>query len=110
VLPFASGDARHVRKIIEFYASTADQSEQVAIDIARVGIAMMGGPQEPLQGLRAKYGDNVGRQIIYAATAQWAIQANAQRHSFVDQAVTRFINERQGTPAAKGLAATRPRR
>ena len=107
---FASGDGRHVRKIIEFYASTADQSEQVAIDIARVGIATMGGPQEPLQGLRAKYGEDFARQVIYAATAQWAILSNAKQHSFVDQAVTKFINERRGTPAAKALGTLRQAR
>jgi hypothetical protein len=107
---FASGDARHVRKIIEFYASTADQSEQIVLDTARVVVAMAGGPQEPLQGLRAKYGDDRARQIIYAATALWAVQSNARQHSFVDQAVTQFIKDRQGTPAAKGLAALRPPR
>jgi len=107
---FASGDARHVRKIIDFYASTADQSEQVAMDTARVVIAMGGGPQEPLQGLRAKYGEDSARQIIYAAIALWAVLSNARQHSFVDQAVTNFINERRGTPAATGLAALRQAR
>jgi hypothetical protein len=71
---------------------------------------MAGGPQEPLQGLRAKYGEDFARQIIYAASALWALQSNARQHNFVDQAVTQFINERQGTPAAKALTALRPRR
>jgi hypothetical protein len=107
---FASGDARHVRRIIDFYASTADQSEQIAQDTARVVIAMAGGPQEPLQGLRAKYGENFARQIIYAAVALWAVQSNARQHAYVDQAMTQFIKERQGTPAATGLAVLRQAR
>jgi hypothetical protein len=104
---FASGDGRHVRRIIDFYASTADQSELIAQDTARVVIAMAGGPQEPLQGLRAKYGEDFARQIIYAAVALWAVQSNARQHAFVDQTLTQYIKERRGTPAATALSVLR---
>ena len=107
---FASGDARYPGMILDFFAATANQSEEVAIDVARAVIAMAGGRKEVLQELRDKYGDDLARQIVYAAAALWALQANARQHVFVDQTVARYITQRSGTPAAKALAAFRQRK
>ena len=107
---FASGDARYPGMILDFFAATANQSEQIAIDVARAVIAISGGSKEVLQELRGKYGDDLARQIVYAAAALWALQANARQHVFVDQAVARYITQKSGTPAAKGLAALRQRK
>jgi len=107
---FGSGDARYVRLIIDYFAQTANRSEDTAIDVAKTVVAMIGGPKEGLQGLRTKYGDEVARQIIYSASALWALQSNARQHAFVDQAVAKYISERSGTPAAKALTALRQRK
>jgi hypothetical protein len=103
----ASGDGRYVQMILEFFAQTANQSDAVAIDVARQMLAVMGGPQVP--DLRQKYGDAGTVRIVYAAVALWALQSNSKRHPFVDQVVTKYITEQSGTPAAKALAAVRPR-
>src|SRR5262249_54558736 len=103
---FASGDARYPGMILDFFAATANQSEQVAIDV----VAIAGGSKEVLQELRGKYRDDLARQIVYAAAALWALQANARQHVFVDQTMARYITQKSGTPAAKVLAALRQRK
>jgi hypothetical protein len=104
---FASGDARYVRMVADFLAQIANRSEAVAVDIARVVLAMIGGPKDTLQALRGKYGDDDFRQIVYAATAAWALLANSRQHAFVDEAVTKYVSERSGTPVAKVLSSLR---
>jgi hypothetical protein len=107
---FASGDTRYVAMIADFFAQTANRSEDIAIDVAETALAMIGGPKDKAGKLRGKYGDDGARQIIYAASALWALQSNAQQHVFVDRFVTKYISDHAGTPAAKALAALRPRR
>jgi hypothetical protein len=74
---FASGDERYVRMIIDFLAQTANRSEPIALDVARTTAAMSGGPQEIYGQLKGKYGEALGAEIIVAATAGWALGANA---------------------------------
>ena len=104
---FASGDDRFVTMIVDFFARTANRSELVAIDVAKIVLAFMGGPKEILTELRSKYGDALAREIIFAASALWALQSNAIKHSFVERAVTKFGKDHAGMPAAKALAFLR---
>jgi len=104
---FASGDGKFVQMITEYFARTADLDELIAIDVARVVIAMAGGPKEILGQLRGQYGDVAARQIISAATALWALQANAREHEFVERVVAKYIADHPGTPAQKALVALR---
>jgi hypothetical protein len=106
---FASGDGRHARKIIDFFAQTANRSEQLAYDAARTAVAMSGGPKEVYGELRGKYGDALGREIVFAGTALWALASNARRHQFVNEAITTYIRENPTTYATKPLEALRPK-
>jgi hypothetical protein len=106
---FASGDAKFVLMIIDYFARTANLDEDVARDIARTVVAMAGGPRDVFNQLRGRYGVLAARQVVFAASALWAIQSNARQHEFVDGVVTKYIAEHPGTPAQKALVATRPR-
>jgi hypothetical protein len=105
---FASGDGRYPRTIIEFFARTANRSELVALDVAKIALAMLGGSKEILTQMRGKYGDAPAREMVFAATALWALTTNAQRHAFVDKAVADYVQEQAGSHAAKALSALRP--
>ncbi|WP_137042584.1 hypothetical protein [Pseudolabrys sp. FHR47] len=105
----ASGDPRYVRKIIGYFAATANESELVAIDVARTAVAMAGGPKEIYNELKSKYGEK-GRQIIFAGVALWALQSNARQHEFVDREVAAYLSTNPGTPASKALSALRSKR
>ena len=70
---------------------------------------MAGGPKDIYPKLRAKYGDAGTVQIIYAATALWAVTANARELPFVAEVVAKYIHSHAGTPAAKALAALTPK-
>jgi hypothetical protein len=102
---FAAGDGRYVVPIIEFFANTANASEPVAIDIAKIAIEIMGGPKDTVKGLKEKYGEARARQMVYAATALWAIQSNARQHEYVRQTTAKYIEDHPGTPATKALSA-----
>jgi len=105
---FASGDGRYARKLMDFFAKTANRSEAVAQDVARTVLAMTKGPKEVLMELRGKYGDAGFIEIVHAATALWAVASNARQHPFVDRAVAAYMRENPGTPATKALGAVRP--
>jgi hypothetical protein len=105
---FASGDPKFVQMIIDFYARTANRSEGAAIDIVKTAISIAGGPEGPKLG--PKYGDDVGRQIVYAAIALWALGSNSQQHEFVNGAVGQYIDGHPGTPATKGLSVVTGRK
>jgi len=45
---FASGDERYVRIIADLLAMTANRSEFMAIDVAKVVLAISGGPRDIL--------------------------------------------------------------
>jgi hypothetical protein len=102
---FAAGDGRYVVPIIDFFANTANASEPVAIDIAKTVIEMMGGPKDTIKGLKEKYGEARARQMVYAATALWAIQSNVRQHEYVRQTTAGYIGGHPGTPATKALSA-----
>lgn len=101
---FASGDGHFVSMIIDFFAKTANRSEPVAIDVVRTTAANMGGPKEVLSELRGKYGDALARDIVFASAALWALQVNARQHSFVEQALHKYVADHAQSPATKVLA------
>lgn len=109
---FASGDARFPRMIVEFFARTVNRSEQIALDVTKTTIALMGGSSEIYSQLKPKHGDAVAFEIIIAATALWSLQSNAREHEFVDQVIAQYLHEFSATYAAKALTAIRnvPRR
>jgi hypothetical protein len=107
---FASGDERYARMVADFLATTANRSEPVAIDVAKAVVAIMGGPQEPLRRLKDKYGDQVAREIIFAATAIWGLESNARQQPFIDEFLTRYVAENSSTLTAKLLTALRPKK
>jgi hypothetical protein len=102
---FAGGDGRYVRPIIDFFASAANNSELVALDVAKIAVSIGGGPNDVLKGLKDKYGETRARQLIYAGVALWAIGSNSRQHAFVKQTTTKYIQDHAGTPATKALSA-----
>ncbi|EJN14136.1 hypothetical protein PMI42_02306 [Bradyrhizobium sp. YR681] len=101
---FASGDERYVRMIIEFMAQTANRSEPVAIDIVAIVLAITGGPREILGQLKPKYGDEPAREMVFAATAAWALADNSRNHEKVARAMDTYVSGHPGTPASKLLS------
>jgi len=106
---FGSGDPKFVVMIIDYFARTANLDEEIARDIVRTVIAMTGGPRDIFNQLRARYGVLAARQVVFAASALWAIQSNARQHEFVDRVVAAYIDRHPGTLAQKALLATRPK-
>jgi hypothetical protein len=102
---FAAGDGHYVTPIINYFANTANKSELVALDLAKIVLEMIGGPKDTMKGLKEKYGEAGGLQMIFAATALWAIASNTRQHEFVRQITTRYIADHPGTPATKALSA-----
>jgi hypothetical protein len=102
---FATGDRRYPKKVIAFFADIANQSDAIAIDIAKVTASMAGGSGNILPTLKGKYGETVARQIIYGGVALWAVRANAVQHVFVRSAVDDQIEANPGMPATKVLTA-----
>jgi hypothetical protein len=107
---FASGDERYARTIADFIAATANRSEPIAIEVAKVTLAVVGGPQEPLRQLQGKYGDQFAREILFAAVATWGLEANARAHPFIDEFLTKYIAANSSTPTAKLLTAVRQKK
>lgn len=106
---FASGDERYVRKIIDFLARTADRSEPIAVDVALTTVAMSGGPTDIYNRLKEKYDQTLRTEVVFAATAGWALGANARRHEKVAHAMTVYISEHPSAFATKVLTVLRPR-
>jgi hypothetical protein len=106
---FASGDAKFVVMIIDYFARTANLDEEIARDIVRTVLAMAGGPREIFNELRTRYGVLAARQVVFASSALWAIQSNARQHEFVERVVTTYIDNHPGTLAQKALIATGPK-
>ena len=107
---FASGDEQYPMMIVDFLAATANRSELIATEIARAALAMSAeGPHGISGDLKNKYGERLTIEIIIAATAGWALRANAQQHSFVDNVLKRYIAANPGTPAAKLASVLRSR-
>jgi hypothetical protein len=106
---FASGDEKFVLMIIDYFARTANLDEEVARDITRTVFAMAGGPREIFNELRTRYGVLAARQVVFAASALWAIQSNARQHEFIDRVVVSYIDQHPDTLAQKALVATRPK-
>ena len=106
---FASGDPKFVVMIIDYFAKTANLDDEIAHDIARTVAAMAGGPREIFEQLRTRYGVLAARQVVFAASALWAIQSNARQHEFVNDVVTEYIDQHPGTGAQKALIVTRPK-
>ena len=106
---FASGDGKFAVMIIDYFARTANRSDPIALDISRIALALSGGPKEILGELRSRYGDDKARQLVFAASALWAVESNARQHAFVDKVLGQYIAAHPGTPAQKALAALRPK-
>jgi hypothetical protein len=104
---FASGDPRYVRMILDFVGQMANRSENMAVDITKVTMAMSGGSKEILNQVRAKYGDALFRGIVYTSTAEWALMANARQHPIVEKTMTDYIDESRESFAAKSLLSLR---
>jgi hypothetical protein len=100
---FASGEERHVRLILDRLAATANRSELIAIDVTRIVIAKLGGPQDILGQLKGKYGNAEAYDLIVASAAAWALASNARQHEFVDKAVKTYIADHPTSHAAKVL-------
>lgn len=102
---FASGDGRYPRMVIDFLARTANRSDDIAIEILKMVAALTGGDRNYLAQLRSKYDDATLIQMAHAATAAWALSANARQHPFVDRVVTDYVAGNSNTPTGRLLAA-----
>jgi hypothetical protein len=106
---FASGDAKFLRMILDYFARTANLDEAIGRDIVQTVAALAGGPKDIFVEMRQRYGVLGARQIVFAAEALLSLQVNAKQHAFVNAVVTKYVDEHPGTPAQKALIATRPR-
>lgn len=101
---FASGDGRYALMVADFFARTANRSEAMALDITRIVAGMVRRDYSDLAKLKDKYEPALLRDMVYAATAAWALTSNARQHAFIDSVVSRYISEHSGTLAAKVLS------
>jgi hypothetical protein len=101
---FASGDGRYPRMVIDVLARTANRSDDVAIDIAKLVLALVNHDRDFPAQVKSKYGEAMAIQMAYAATAAWALSANARQHPFVDKVVTDYATSNAQTPTGRLLA------
>lgn len=101
---FASGDGRYALMILDFFARMANRSEPIALDIARIAAGVARKDYGDLAKLKDKYDQRTFLDMVYAATAAWALTSNARQHAFVDKVVTRYISEHSATLAARVLS------
>ena len=104
---FATGDPVYIGKLIDFFSQMANRSDQMALDITAVTLAMTGGPKDVLQQIRAKYGDNILRAILYASTAEWALLSNSRQHKIVATTLDDWLGAHANSAAARSLMAVR---
>jgi hypothetical protein len=102
---FAEGDGRYVLMILDFFASVADQSEEIALDTARLTVAMVGGPKDIYETLKQRYAPAERGRIVIAAAALWATGSNVRQHDYVRQATATYIHDHPGTSATRALSA-----
>jgi hypothetical protein len=102
---FVEGDGRYVRMILDFFASITNQSELIALDTARLTVAMVGGPKDIYDTLEQRYDAAQRGRMVVAAAALWAIGSNVRQHDYVRQATAAYIQEHPGTSAVKALTA-----
>jgi len=102
---FAEGDGRYVGMILDFFASITNQSELIALDTARLTVAIVGGPKDIYDTLEQRYDAAQRGRMVVAAAALWAIGSNVRQHDYVRQATTAYIREHPGTSAVKALSA-----
>jgi hypothetical protein len=79
------------------------------LDIVQTVRAMTGGSREILTEMRSRYNDAQLREIILAASALWALIANAREHQFVSDVLTKYPEQHGGTPAARVISLVRPK-
>ena len=102
---FAEGDGRYVRMILDFFASITNQSELIALDTARITVAMVGGPKDIYDALKQRYDAAQRGRMVVAAAALWATGSNVRQHDYVRQATTAYIHDHPGTYAVRALSA-----
>jgi hypothetical protein len=102
---FAEGDGRYVRMILDFFASITNQSELIALDTARLTVAMVGGPKDIYDTLEQRYDAAQRGRMVVAAAALWAIGSNVRQHDYVRQATSDYIHDHPRTFAVRALSA-----
>ncbi|CCD86941.1 conserved exported protein of unknown function [Bradyrhizobium sp. ORS 285] len=102
---FVEGDGRYVRMILDFFASIANQSELIALDTARITVAMVGGPKDIYDQLKQRYDAGQRGRMVVAAAALWAVGANARQHDYVRETTADYIRDHKGTSAVRALSA-----
>jgi hypothetical protein len=106
---FASGDAKFVRLILDYFARTANLDDQIGRDIVQTVAALSGGPRDIYFQMRQRYGVLGARKVVFAAEALWSLQVNAKQHAFVNGVVAKYVAEHPGTSAQKAVIATGPK-
>ncbi len=106
---FASGDAAFVRRILDYFARTANLDDEIGRDIVQTVVALSGGPRDIYLQMRQRYGVLGARQVVFAAEALLSLQVNAKQHAFVNGVVAEYVDAHPGTSAQKALIATRPK-
>jgi len=107
----ASGSARHVERILDAYHSRARDSRLDPKDVLAVAGTMGKRDREPaaveeLKKIRARYPDNqTARALVLAATALWALGANARQDELVSDIVLNYLASAHDIPATRVLAA-----
>jgi hypothetical protein len=104
---FATGDAAYVRPIYDYYAGVLSEPGIDANDIVTIVVSRTRPSKEATDAIVTKYPRERLRWVIFAATALWSLDQNAQQHTFVAAALDQYVKEAPGGPAAKGLAAFR---
>lgn len=101
---FASGSTQYIQMILDFFAQTANRSETIATDLARLTLATFGGPKTIYGELREKYG-SFGYTMVVASAAQWGLLSNGQKHPIVRKVVNEYIAANPTSYAAQSLTS-----
>jgi hypothetical protein len=84
---FATGDPRYCLKILEAFRSYANKDNNAGVLVV-IEREIEKGSKGDLRWVRQKWGDAKTIELIYMATALWALRSNGAQHEFVDRAIS----------------------
>jgi hypothetical protein len=106
---FASGEARHVNRILYAYNSRARNAGIAPLDIQLLATAV--GTRKPspadaeqMERMKARYSPASRYAVAIAATALWALGSNSRQHDRVREIVTGYLKGAHNDAATTVLA------
>jgi hypothetical protein len=98
---FATGDAKYVRPIYDYYAAVVGEPGIDVRDLTTLVISKSN--KGAVQAIVQKYPKEQFSRVAHASSALWSLESNARQHKFVAAAIDQYMKENPEGPATKGF-------